>query len=136
MADAEALLERGQHVALLARLLEQAPILFARAESKDAECCLLVMANIVPRLPRQVRLSLPRAHRVRTLLCTRSQEPQPCGSLLAVGLRCSTRVARLPHALIPNIRAFSRVRDDQLISPGVHPGHRRPWRLRQRCASR
>jgi len=70
VADAEALLERGQHVALLARLLEQAPILFARAEPKDAECCFLVMANIVPRLPHSVRRPFARA--LRGLL-----EPQP-----------------------------------------------------------
>jgi hypothetical protein len=61
VADSEALLERGQHVALLERLLEQAPILFARAEPKDAECCFLVMANIVPRLPHQVRRPLARS---------------------------------------------------------------------------
>lgn len=56
VAECEALLERGQHVALLARLLEQSHVLFTKASSSDAETCLLLMANLVPRLPEKVSI--------------------------------------------------------------------------------
>jgi len=56
VAECEALLERGQHVALLARLLEQSHVLFTKASSSDAETCLLLMANLVPRLPEKEAL--------------------------------------------------------------------------------
>ena len=55
VAECEAMLERAQPVAVLTRLLEQVPALLSKASPPDAETCLLLMANLVPRLPQQVR---------------------------------------------------------------------------------